>query len=169
MLTFLYELNSTSDEVIVEEIIKLEDDNKYRTKVGEKLLYIIDKCEDADKASLTGILFKSFLQKKIGYDQFLVGALAIDRTPLPDLIYFIDNDFDDWSLDDGGSEYVNYGLMELSIPNPKIKIDTEYLSYEPLDISDLRDLENRLSISNFETKAKVSWAGRNIRKYLRER
>ena len=67
ILTFLYELKSISENKIEEQINKIEEDLKYRTKVGEKLLFIIDKCEDTDKASLTGLLFKSFLEKKIDY------------------------------------------------------------------------------------------------------
>ncbi|MFV0185675.1 hypothetical protein OBK25_13270, partial [Empedobacter falsenii] len=62
ILTFLYELKSISENKIEEQINKIEEDLKYRTKVGEKLLFIIDKCEDTDKASLTGLLFKSFLE-----------------------------------------------------------------------------------------------------------
>ncbi|MFV0221812.1 hypothetical protein OBJ96_08865, partial [Empedobacter falsenii] len=45
ILTFLYELKSISENKIEEQINKIEEDLKYRTKVGEKLLFIIDKCE----------------------------------------------------------------------------------------------------------------------------
>lgn len=80
ILTFLYELKSISENKIEEQINKIEEDLKYRTKVGEKLLFIIDKCEDTDKASLTGLLFKSFLEKKIDYDQFITGTNIIQKT-----------------------------------------------------------------------------------------
>ena len=168
LLTFLYELKSISEDKIVEQIIKLEDDNKYKTKVGEKLLYIIDKCEDPDKASLTGTLFKAYLEKKINYDEFLAAANAIERTPLPDLLYFINNDFDDWDLEGGGSEYVSYGLMEIRIPKPKIKIDRETLDYGDTYVpSEDEMLQDRMKITDFEIKAHVNWTGRNLREHLR--
>lgn len=171
LLTFLYELKSIEQDKIVEQIIALEDNNKYKTKVGEKLLYIIDKCEDPDKASMTGSLFKSYLETKIDYNEFLLGTNAIERTPLPDLLYFINNDFDNWDLEGGGSEYVSYGLMEIRISKPKIEINKEepYYDSESTGIpSDAEMLEERMRITNFEVKAYVNLTGDNIRKYLRD-
>lgn len=171
LLTFLYELKSISEDEILDQIIKLEDSNKYRTKVGEKLLYIIDKCEDPDKASLTGLLFKSYLEKKIDYDEFLAASNTIERTPLPDLLYFIDNDFDDWALDSGGSEYVSYGLMEIRVSKPEIKVSSEprYDYGEKYAPSEEEVLQDKINITGFDIKACVSWNGRTIRKCLRNR
>src|SRR5690242_4726230 len=42
LFSFLYELSSVSQEKRIEQIIKIEDDRKYQTKVGEKLMFIID-------------------------------------------------------------------------------------------------------------------------------
>jgi hypothetical protein len=169
LLTFLYELRSISEDKIVEQIIKLEDDNKYKTKVGEKVLYIIDKCEDPDKASLTGTLFKVFLEKKIDYDDFLSATNIIERTPLPDLLSFINADFDKINLEGGGSEYVSYGLMEIVISTPKIKIshdDPDFGDkYAPLNEE---VLQHKMKIENFEIKADVTWIGRKLREHLRQ-
>jgi hypothetical protein len=170
LLTFLYELKSIEEDKIVEQIIALEDDNKYKTKVGEKLLYIIDKCEDPDKASMTGTLFKAYLEKKLDYNEFLSATSAIERTPLPDLLYFINDDSDGWDLEGAGSEYVSYGLMEIRISKPKIKIDNEepYYDSEATGVpSDAELLQERIHISDFEVKAYVNWTGDNIRKYLK--
>ncbi|WP_436488807.1 hypothetical protein [Chitinophaga sp. ARDCPP14] len=171
LLTFLYELKSISEDEILDQIIELEDSNKYRTKVGEKLLYIIDKCEDPDKASLTGLLFKSYLEKKIDYDEFLTASNTIERTPLPDLLYFIDNDFDDWGLDSGGSEYVSYGLMEIRVSKPEIKVssDSRYDYDEKYAPSEEEILQDKIDITGFDIKACVSWNGRTIRKCLANR
>jgi hypothetical protein len=171
LLTFLYELKSISEDKIVEQIIKLEDDNKYRTKVGEKLLYIIDKCDDTDKASLTANFFKAFLEKKIDYDEFLFGTNAIERTPLPDLLHFINNDFDNLDLEGGGSEYVSNGLMEIRVAKPKIEIKEEpYYDTENTYVPSQDEIfQERLHITNFEIKAYVNWTGENIRKYLKTR
>jgi hypothetical protein len=167
MLTFLYELKSISEDKIIEQVIKLEDDNKYKTKAGEKLLYIIDKCEDLDKAALAGSLFKGYLEKKIDYDEFLNAANAIERTPLPDLLYFINNSFDSSDLEGGGSEYVSYGLMEIRISKPKIEIKEEgYYDYDKYAPSEDEILQNKMNITNFEVRAYVNWTGDNLRKCL---
>lgn len=77
LLTFLYELKSVSQDQRISQIIKIEDDTKYKTKVGEKLLFIISKCDDLDKSSMIGTLFKFYLKEKITYDEFLACVSCI--------------------------------------------------------------------------------------------
>lgn len=160
LYTFLYELKSVSQDKRFEQIIKIEDDSKYQTKVGEKLLYIIDKAEDTDKASLIGRLFKSYLEEKIDYDVFLSCVTCIDRAPLPDLLYFIKSDWDkrDLNTDDGFSHYVSYGLMEIIIIPPNIKVEKDRYS-----------MDDRLDykITDFKAQAWVSPIGSYIRDILK--
>ena len=78
MLTFLHELKSVSQDRRIKQIIKIEDDTKYRTKVGEKLLFIISRCDDLDKASMVGILFKCYLEEKVDYSDFLSCVSCIE-------------------------------------------------------------------------------------------
>lgn len=169
LLTFLYELKSISENKIEQQIIEIEEDLKYRTKVGEKLLFIIDKCEDTDKASLTGLLFKSFLEKKIDYDQFIIGTNIIEKTPLPDLMYFIENEIDEMDLENGGSEFVSYNLMEIRVTKPKIKIGNEKYYGEKYCPSDDEILADRLEITDFEIKAYIGWNGRFLRESLHKK
>ena len=110
----------------------------------KKLLFIIDKCEDTDKASLTGLLFKSFLEKKIDYDQFITGTNIIEKTPLPDLMFFIENDVEELELDNGGSEFVSYGLMEIRVTKPNIKVGDEKYYGDKYIPSDNEILADRL-------------------------
>lgn len=166
ILTFLYELKSISENKIEEQINKIEEDLKYRTKVGEKLLFIIDKCEDTDKASLTGLLFKSFLEKKIDYDQFITGTNIIEKTPLPDLMFFIENDVEELELDNGGSEFVSYGLMEIRVTKPNIKVGDEKYYGDKYIPSDNEILADRLEITDFEIVASISWIGQILRENL---
>ena len=84
LLTFLYELKSVSQDQRISQIIKIEDDTKYKTKGGEKLLFIISKCDDLDKSSILGSLFRGYLEEKITYDEFLACVSCIERTPLPE-------------------------------------------------------------------------------------
>ena len=155
ILTFLYELKSISENKIEEQINKIEEDLKYRTKVGEKLLFIIDKCEDTDKASLTGLLFKSFLEKKIDYDQFITGTNIIEKTDVEEL-----------ELDNGGSEFVSYGLMEIRVTKPNIKVGDEKYYGDKYIPSDNEILADRLEITDFEIVASISWIGQILRENL---
>jgi hypothetical protein len=168
LLTFLYQLKSKSEDDILEQIIKIEDSHKYKTKVGEKLLYIIDKCEDLDKAAFTGTFFKAFLEKKIDYDTFLTGASIIDKTPLPDLQYFLNEDFQEIPLDSGGSLFVSYGLMEINVTKPKIKVKSDsYQDDERYIPSEDEIMEQKITITDFRVTAQVSWIGDEMRTSLR--
>jgi hypothetical protein len=169
LLSFLYELKSVPEASIVEQIDKLENENKYRTKVGEKLLYIIDKCEDPDKASLVGTLFKVYLENKIDYDQFLSATNIIERTPLPDLLYFINADYKELDLEGGGSELVSYGLMEIRVSTPKIEVasTSRFDNVESHIPSHQEILQDQIKITNFNIKAYISWSGEDIRNHLK--
>lgn len=71
-------------------ISKIDDSQEYQIKVGEKLLYIIDKCEDHVSAIYHSQLFKAFLEEKITYLEFLRGSAVIQRIFIHDLEEFID-------------------------------------------------------------------------------
>ncbi len=169
MLTFLHELKSVPQDRRIEQIIKIEDDTKYKTKVGEKLLYIISKCDDLDKSSMVGSLFKCYLESKISYDEFLACVSCVDRTPLPDLINFIQGDWDEIDIEDGGSELVSYGLMEIRITKPTLKIEHDSNvdwgdHYAP---SDEEVLESKIKLAGFNATCHVTSNGMHLRHYLR--
>ncbi len=170
LLAFLYKLKSVPKEQRVNQIIKIEDDTKYKTKVGEKLLFIINKCDDLDKSSMIGDLFKCYLENKISYDEFLTCVSCIERTPLPELMNFIDSDWDGLDTEGGGSELLAYGLMEIKIAPPKLRIATT----SPYDFQDDHApsneeiLESKMKITNFSVLCYVTHNGSILRKYLRQ-
>lgn len=169
LLTFLYELKSVSQDQRINQIIKIEDDSKYKTKVGEKLLFIISKCDDLDKSSMIGSLFKYYLDDKITYDDFLACVSCIERTPLPELISFIQGDWDELDTEGGGSELVSYGLMEIRVKQPKLKIshDSPYDYQDKYAPSEEEVLESKIKISGFSAFCYVTPNGEILRKYLR--
>ena len=168
LLTFLYELKSVSQEQRISQIIKIEDDLKYKTKVGEKLLFIISKCDDLDKSSMIGSLFKCYLEGKITYDDFLACVSCIERTPLPELINFIHGDWDELNTEGGGSELVSYGLMEIRVTQPKLKIshDSPFDNQDKYAPSDEEVLESKIKISGFNAFCYVTQNGATLRRYL---
>lgn len=168
LLTFLNELKSVSQEQRINQIIKIEDDTKYKTKVGEKLLFIISKCDDLDKSSMIGNLFKCYLEEKISYDEFLACVSCIDRTPLPELLNFIQGDWVELDIEGGGSELVSYGLMEIRVTQPTLKIshNSPYDDQDKYSPSEEEILESKIKISGFNVYCYVTPNGETLRKYL---
>lgn len=72
-------------------INKIDKSEKYKVKVGEKLLYIVDSSDDHEKSCLIGTLFKSFINKKISYDDFIDATSIINKISIKDFNWFIDH------------------------------------------------------------------------------
>ncbi|MEK7818448.1 MAG: hypothetical protein AAB255_01495 [Bacteroidota bacterium] len=110
ILHFLVELKNTDPDSRKEQIEKIDTDPKYKTKVGEKLLYIIDKCEDSEKATYTGKLFQCYIDEKLDYKNFLRASKCIELTFLYDLKRFIKDKWDNMDMEEAG-DLVGSGLM----------------------------------------------------------
>lgn len=90
----LYFLNELKEIPIVErdnQIDKIDKSEKYKVKVGEKLLYIIDSSEDHEKSGLIGTVFKHFINKEITYEEFIDVASVINKISIKDFNWFIDH------------------------------------------------------------------------------
>lgn len=92
VISFLSELEDVSVNDRKEMIDKIDSSEKFRIKVGEKLLYIIDKCDDHENAQYVSKLFAGYLEKEIDYPDFLRGAKVIERIYIRDLVDFINDD-----------------------------------------------------------------------------
>ena len=89
LIYFLSELQDIPVEKRLKLISSIEASEKYKIKVGEKLLYIIDKCDDHISAKYVAILFSEFLNEQITYQDFLRGSAIIQKLFLQDLEQFI--------------------------------------------------------------------------------
>ncbi len=114
---FLYQLKNTNVEDRRKEIEKIDNDPSYKTKVGEKLLHIIDKCDDAEKAGYSGRLFRYYIDGKIDYENCLRAIKCIELTFLPDLKWFIETEYKTWDIADAG-DLVGSGLMSVVYTAP---------------------------------------------------
>lgn len=110
ILTFLLQLKNTDPESRKKQIEKIDSDPEYKTKVGEKLLYIIDKCEDNEKAIYLGQLFQCYIEEKINYEDFLRASKCIELTFLYDLKKFIKDKWDNMDMEEAG-DLVGSGLI----------------------------------------------------------
>jgi hypothetical protein len=124
ILYFLANLNSIEQPVRHKLITKIDSSQDYKIKVGEKLLYIIDKCDDHISAELIGKLFSAVLKGKISYKEFLQGSEIIDRAFFSDLEMFLNdnldniqkvNKFNDDPLTEFQHRLVNAGICALIV------------------------------------------------------
>ena len=114
IICFISELKEIPTSKRHNMIDKIDSSQKYRIKVGEKLLYIIEKCEDHEKSKIIARLFSAFIEGTLTYDEFLRSASVVEKIIPEDLIKFVDDDFETNALIDAG-EYLNTGLVELEL------------------------------------------------------
>ncbi|NJB84208.1 hypothetical protein [Wenyingzhuangia aestuarii] len=92
IISFLFELKNIPSEKREEMINKIDNSKKHKIKVGEKLLLIIDKCNDYENSQYTAKLFSSYLAEKINYEDFLRGANIIQSVEINDFKNFLNLD-----------------------------------------------------------------------------
>lgn len=114
VMKFLFEIKSIPEDKRKKFIDKINNSSKYSSKVGEKLIVIIDRLDDYDKSKLVGILFQYAIQERIDYNTFLRLSSIIDNIFLSDFpklkLFSTDprsiSEFDKYQL-------FNVGLLEI--------------------------------------------------------
>jgi hypothetical protein len=82
---FLYELSDIPQEDRVEFIEKLNNSEEYRNSVGEKVISILDKADESEKAKMIGKLLKACIQGNYSFNTFLRISFIINNTFVGDL------------------------------------------------------------------------------------
>ena len=118
MISFLNVLADIPIEKRQRMIEKIDTSKKYRNKVGEQLLFILDHCEDNIKAEYISFWFKAYINEEIDYKEFLQGASVINRITVEDFQSFIDNDSELYHED---SLYIGVGLLFMSMEDVVVK------------------------------------------------
>lgn len=85
-LKFLYELKDVPIKERIDFMEKLGQDEKKSKKAGEKILVILNRLDDADKASIIGKLFRAFIDQHLSHSEFLRLSYIIDRVFLDDVL-----------------------------------------------------------------------------------
>lgn len=151
LLTFLKQLENTHVENREKEINKIDESKEYQTKVGEKILYIINEADDCEKAKYIGILFSHFLQGLLLYEDFIRCVNCINKTNIVDLNFFIKKSFIESYINSNIENYLNTGLITQQYNDPL----------------DKKHKNNLLSYEKAQIKYYVSNIGSYIRKYLK--
>jgi len=135
-------------------ISKIDNSNKYKIKIGESLLFILDKSDDTVKASLIAKAFSSFLKKGINYSEFIKIAHIINNIFIEDFNHFIN--LRPESLDEEDALlYINYGICSIEFGYPDI-------SYRESDWKDSCNESDRYSIINGENNYLITNIGKKI-------
>ncbi len=82
---FLYGVGDAPAEKREEFQREVAEDDKYRRKVGENLLLLIDRHERLEKSALLGRMFASHVKGDLTHELFLRLAAALDRAITEDL------------------------------------------------------------------------------------
>jgi hypothetical protein len=90
---------------------KIDQDPKFRARVGENLVLVLERLDDMAKPDLIGRLFAAYLSRRILYDTFLRLSNAVDRAFMPDLDQFNRRSYDSEFTDEWAQSLAACGLM----------------------------------------------------------
>lgn len=152
IVTFLIHSEATTAEERIKVIQEIDDSKEHRIKVGEKLMYIINKFDDHIKAGIFGYLYKEFTLRKLKYDDLLRCALVLDKCLIRELDFFLKSEPNTKYGIEHHSELLEWGLLSLAA----------------LDISLEKDEDSETKLEGGQLVLKVSNAGRLLRFHLRE-
>ena len=85
VMIFLNGLIELSQEEIEDFVRKIEEDAKFSNKVGEKLLFILNKCDCIEKPKLISKIFVEYIRQKISYDELNHIVSGIEKGFIEDL------------------------------------------------------------------------------------
>ena len=112
MLNFLYQLKDIPEDKRIKAIEKIDEDVEERIKVGEKIIYLIDKADDHIKAEFIGILFSEYVSENLSYEEFKKCSEIINKTYLDDLKWFLKSDYVRLSMEEA-SDLIPSGLFDM--------------------------------------------------------
>ena len=115
LIAFLFELRDTDVNEREKAIAKWESDAKYRIRVGEVLLNMINRCDDAQKAKWLSILFHELVLKRNETELFMRAEKVLSSLSVTDIITFLaipQSSFTMLSLEEG-EPYANSGLYRM--------------------------------------------------------
>ena len=113
LIKFLSNLKDVDVDKRRKMVAQIDGSGEYQLKVGEKLLYILDRCEDHEKAGYIARLFKCFINEKINYFYFNIIVDLINNMPTVILHSFLSVDIEapNKIKREMAELYIRYGLM----------------------------------------------------------
>lgn len=123
ILTFLQQIDEIPEKERKEVIKEIDASDKYSVKVGEKLLYILNSCDDHTHAENVAMLFSAMLKRRITYPQYVNAAQIIARLSKEDLEQFLGSYTNTNHLDDSASNLSHTGLVYTETDEVGVEIE----------------------------------------------
>jgi hypothetical protein len=125
LIAFLTGLKDAGAEERKAAILKWEDDAKYRMRVGEALLNMINRCDDTQKAQWLSKLFYELVLKQQRSELFMRAEKVLSAMSVMDVMSFLDlpqSTYENLSLEKG-EPYANSGLYRINAPNGYVAVE----------------------------------------------
>ncbi|EIZ1340456.1 hypothetical protein WB861_004467 [Vibrio parahaemolyticus] len=124
LVSFLSELSDIPVEQRRSMIDSIDNSDDYKVKVGEKLIYIIEKAEDHYTSKVIAIFFSEFLVGEITYNQFLKISRIINSMFIGDFLEFASESSEPIDFDSDNT-FINTGLVDVYF-EPVVVKDSDY-------------------------------------------
>jgi hypothetical protein len=90
IIRFLYHLKDIPEEQRQRFLAQLDADEKFKRRVGENLLLLLNRLDDMQKPELLGRVFRAYIVGSIDYATYQKLAVAVDRIRLYNIPYLLD-------------------------------------------------------------------------------
>lgn len=132
ILTFLQGIEAIPEHERQKTISEIDLSEKYQVKVGEKLLYILDTCDDHTNAKNVSRLFAALLKKQISYSQYVGAAQIIARISQSELDQFLES-YKYHYLDSSSANLSHTGLMYSETAEVEVEVDLKKITQDDWD------------------------------------
>jgi hypothetical protein len=162
IIYFMSEVGNIPQKEREDVINEIDKSRKFSVRVGEKLLYIIDKSEDHKSAQIVAKLFSAFLKRKITYSQFLKSSMIVNNVFIDDLKRFVNSSRDFHYRIEDVSDLVGSGLFDIEAEPIDVNVEDQD------DYHKSRTSEKyKANVEGGDLKANVSIIGRIIKDVLK--
>jgi len=171
VIYFISELSDISAVKRQEMINNINKSGKFRTKVGEKLLFIIDRCDDHEKSQIIARLFSAFLLELFSYEEFLRASHIVDQLMNDDLKWFVESGWekeeswkhnDHFDYEDGYLKIDEVGNIATSglveIISPEIRVEDQWD----------RKAQDKYIVEGSELSVRITDIGKKIKEVLKD-
>lgn len=124
IIAFITKISTVSKSDRQKMVKRINESDDFKVKVGEKLLYLIDKTEDHETAGIIGLLFAAFVENKMDYSDFLRCSVVVNSVFVEDLKSFVSSDSTYVHIENAG-ELVGTSLYSLEADPVEVNVDDQ--------------------------------------------
>lgn len=123
LIIFLTHIKDVDAETRRKAIAKWEEDSRYRVRVGETLLGMIQRCDDSQKAQWLSELFYELVLKQGNSNLFMRAEKILSSLSVMDVLSFLNlSPYDCLSIEEA-EPYANSGLYIVLPPQREVMVE----------------------------------------------